>query len=69
MYLILNFIEHTRKFNFFTVHITLRDYEVDPLSHKIKVSNYVTYNIQSEHYNTYATESASDFLHKVISIF
>ena len=32
-----------------------------PLNHKIGVSNYVTYNIQSEHYSTYTTELANDF--------
>ena len=63
------FNTHTRKFNSYTVHITLRDYEGDPLSHKIIVSMYVTYNIQSEHYNIYSTESASDFLQRVISIY
>ena len=33
------------------------------------MSNYVTYNIQSEYYTTYSTEPASDFLHRVISIY
>ena len=28
---------------------------------------YVTYNIQSEHYTTYSTELANEFLHRVIS--
>ena len=32
------FIAHTRKFNSFTVHISFRDYEGDPLSHKTDVS-------------------------------
>ena len=63
------FIPHTRKFNFFTVQTTLRPFEgSDILSHKIKVTNYVTYNIQSEHYTTYTTELANDFLNRVISI-
>ena len=49
----LYFIEHTSKFNFFTIHITLRPFEgEDILNHKINVSNYVTYNTQSEHYST-----------------
>ena len=29
----------------------------------------VIYNIQSEHYTTYTAEAASDFLHRVISIY
>ena len=63
------FIEHTRKFNFFTVSTLLRLYDEEhPLNHKINVGNNVTYNIQSEHYTTYTTESASDFLHRVIAI-
>ena len=33
------------------------------------MSNYVTYNIRSEHYTTYTTELADDFLHRVISIY
>ena len=33
------------------------------------MSNYVTYNIQSEHYTNYTTELADDFLHRVISIY
>ena len=40
-----------------------------PRKHKINVSNYVTYNIRSENYTTYTTESANDFLHRVISIY
>ena len=64
------FIPHTRKFNFFTVQITLRPFEgSEILNHKIKVTNYVTYNIQSEHYTTYTRELANDFLHRVISIY
>ena len=60
---------HTRNFNFFTVRITLRLYEGEsPLDHKINVSNYVTYIIQSENYTTYTTELTNDFLHRAISI-
>ena len=33
------------------------------------MSNYVTYNIQSEQDNTYTTELANDFLPRVISIY
>ena len=61
---------HTRKFNFFTVSILLREHDREhPLNHKINVSNYVTYNIQSEHYTTYTKEPASNFLHRVLSIY
>ena len=58
------FTAHTRKFNFFTVSILLREYDGEhPLNHKINVSKYVTYNIQSELYTTYTTEPGSrDFL-------
>ena len=64
------FTAHRRKFNFFTAQITLRPFEgEDILYYKIKVSNYVTYNIQSEHYTTHTTESANDFLHRDISFF
>ena len=42
------FTAHTRNFNFFTISYLLRKYDGEhPLNHKIKVSNYVTYNIQS----------------------
>ena len=41
----------------------------DLCNHEIRVSNYVTYYIQSEHYSTYNTESASDFLHRVLNIY
>ena len=64
------FIEHTRKFNFFTVRITLRFYEDEhPLNHKINMSNYVSYNVPSAHYTTHTTEPATVFLHRVISIY
>ena len=43
--------------------------DTDPFNRKIRVSNYVTYNILSEHYSTYTTESASDFLHRVLNIY
>ena len=63
------FTAHTRKINFFTVSILLSLYDGEhPLNHKINVSNYVTYNIQSEHYTTYTSELANDFLLRVISI-
>ena len=39
------------------------------LDHVISVPNNGTYNIQSEHYSIHTTEPASDFLHKVISIY
>ena len=62
-------IEQTNKFKFFTVCVNLifdvDDYE-NPSKHKITVSSYITYNIQSEHYTTYTTKSASDFLYMVI---
>ena len=62
-------MEHTKKFNLFTVLITLRLYEGEsPLNHKTNVSNYVTYNIQSGNYTTYTRELANEFLHRVISI-
>ena len=65
------FIEHTKKINLFEVCISLIfEYgDTNPCNHKIRVSNYVTYYIQSEHYSTYTTESASDFLHRVINIY
>ena len=64
------FTAHTRKFNFFTVSILLRIYDGKyHLNHKINVSNYVIYKIQSEHYTTYTTELAVIFLHRVISIY
>ena len=55
MYLILILSNIQEISFFFTIHITLRCYEGDPLSHKIN-------------YTTYTTESASDFLHRVLSI-
>ena len=61
---------HTRKFKFFTISILLREYDGEhPLNHKIIVSKYVTYSIESDHYTTFTTESASYFLHQVISIY
>ena len=43
------FIEHSRKFKFFTISILLNLYnEEHPLNKKINVSNFVTYNIKSE---------------------
>ena len=60
------FTAHTRKFKFFTISILLRLYDREhPLNHKINVSNYVTYNIESGHYTTYTTEPANDFLHEL----
>ena len=42
----LYFTAHTRKVNFFTVSILLREDDGEhPFNHKINVSNYVTYNI------------------------
>ena len=64
------FIERTRKFNFFTVHIILKPHEdVPSLNREISVSNNVTYNIQSENNTTYTTEPAPDFLHTAIGIY
>ena len=46
------FIEHTRKFIFFTVRISLRHYDEEyNIDHEINVSNYATYKIQSKHYS------------------
>ena len=68
MYSIRTLSNTQKKFNFFTVQITLRLYEGEHrLNHQLKVSNYVTYKIQSKKYTTYTTELANDFLHKVIS--
>ena len=65
------FIEHTKKFDLLEVCFSSRfEYgDTDPCNHKIGVSNYVTYNIHSENYSTYSTESASDFLHRVMQIY
>ena len=54
------FIEHTKKFVYFSVQVIL-NFDDDCFRHKISVSNNVTYNIESENYSTYTTESASDF--------
>ena len=63
-----HFTAHTSKFNFFTVSILLRLCDGEhPLNHKINVSNYVTDIIHSEHYTTYTTELADDFLHRVLT--
>ena len=63
------FTAHTRKFNFFTVCLSVRLVEGEsPLNHEGNVSSYVTYNFQSENYTVYTTEIAHDFLHRVISI-
>ena len=64
------FTHHSRKFNFFTIHITLKPFQGKTITqHKIDVTNYVTYNIQSEYCSTHSTESANDFLHRFISIY
>ena len=64
------FIEHTRKINFHTVCITLKPHlDESSIKHEISLSNYVTYKKESEHYTTFTTYSASDFLHRVISIY
>ena len=50
--------------------IILRFYDDENyLHHKISVTNKVTYNIQSKHSPIPTSEPASDFLHKVISIY
>ena len=44
-------IEHSGKFIFFTISILIRLYDGEhPLNEKINVSNYITYNIESENY-------------------
>ena len=65
------FIKHTKKFNLLEVCISLRfEYgDSDPCNREIRVSNYVACNIQSEHYSTYTTESANDFLNRVKNIY
>ena len=66
MYLTHTLLNIQENLIFFTLHITLRPFEgKDILNHKIKVSNYVTYKIQSEHYTTCTTEPASDFYIKL----
>ena len=46
------FIEHTIKFNFFTVYRILRLYDNENYhGHEINAPNYSTYNIQSKHYS------------------
>ena len=61
----LYFKAHSKQINFFTLCVYLRfDDDEDPCNRKITVSNNVTYNIQSEHYTTYATQQAPDFLHR-----
>ena len=65
-----HFIEHTKNFNLFTVCTSLRfDDDNDPRNQKRNISNNVTYTIQSEHSSTFTTELASDFLHRVITIY
>ena len=68
------FVAHSKKFNFFEVCVSLRfvielipTFYDDPYT--ISVSNNVTYNIQSEHYTTSTTISASEFLLMVIGIY
>ena len=61
-------MEHTKKFNLFTVCVFLR-FDDDDNPYKISNSNNVTYNIQSEHYSTFTTELASDFLDRVTTIY
>ena len=64
------FIEHTRNFIFFRIHITFKPHKyVHDLNHEISVSNNVIYKIETKNYITYKTESASDFLHQVILIY
>ena len=47
------FTAHTRKYTFFTISFLLRLNDGEhPLNKKIGILNYVTYNIQSEHYTT-----------------
>ena len=55
------FITQTKNFNLFTICVFLR-FDDDDNPYKISASNNVTYNIQSEHYSTFTTEIASDFL-------
>ena len=64
------FIEHSRKFKFFTKNIFSILYNKEhPPYEKKNVSNYVTYNIESEHYSTHTTVPAPDFLQRVIKIY
>ena len=42
-------------------------FDDDCFRHKVILSKNLTYNIESGNYSTYKTETASDFLHRVIS--
>ena len=60
-------MEHTRNFNFFTIHITLKPHKyVHELNPAISVTNNVIYKTECKNYTTYKTKSPSDFLHQVI---
>ena len=70
MYLIFTLSNIRENLFFFTVHITLKPHEDVPSLHReIRVSNKVTYNIESENYTTYTTEPAPDFLNTVVGIY
>ena len=63
------FIEHAKKFNFFTVRTILRHYDDEyNINHEINVSNYVTFGIRSKNFSMLFRQPASDLLHTVISI-
>ena len=63
------FIPHTRRFTFFTIHLSLRLFEDEDIwNNQISVTNNVIYNIQREHFSIRTSELANDFLHRVISI-
>ena len=64
------FSAHSRKYKFFTISILLRLYnEEHPLNEKINVTNYVTYNIESENYSFHTTVPEHEFLQGVIKIY
>ena len=62
------FIEHTKKFNLFTVLVFLR-FDDDDNPSKISVPNNVTYNNESENSSTFTTEFSSDFLQRVVAFY
>ena len=71
------YTNHSRKIIYFNLCITLRynpnlshpTDNKDLLEHKIKISNIVSYTIHSQHYTTFSSESASDFLYRDIGIY
>ena len=65
------FIEHTKKFVYFSVQVIIKfnKDDIGCLRHKIGVSNNVIYNIESENYSAYTTVPAPDFLQGVTEIY